>query len=152
MEDLIILILTGLTLFVTYITGSLIEKAHYKKIKKREKALLGKTMVTYGVKNWDNTKKVKKVELVSGEAVISVDYFKTYVASLKNLFGGKLNSIESILDRGRREAILRMREKAIGANFIVNTKIEQIMMNDTSNKNENPKCALIVYGTAITYE
>ncbi len=149
MGDLITL---AIILLVTYMTGSLIEKAHYKKIKKREKALIGKTMVSYGIKTWDNTKKVKKVELVSGEVVISVDYFKTFAAGLKNLFGGKLNSIESILDRGRREAILRMREKAVGANFIVNTKVEQVMMNDPSNKNEYPKCALIAYGTAITYE
>ena len=149
MEDLIIL---ALTLLVTYITGSLIEKAHYNKIKKREKALIKQPIVTYGVKNWDTSKKVTKVELVSGEVVVSVDYFKTYAASLKNLFGGKLNSIESVLDRGRREAILRMREKARGANFIVNTKIEQVMMNDVSKPNSYPKCALIAYGTAITYE
>ena len=45
-----------------------------------------------------------------------------------------------------------MREKVRSANIIVNVRIESIMMNNVSNKGSNPQCAVIAYGTAVTYE
>ena len=150
MGDILFLIIL---LGITFMTGSIIEKRHFEKIKKREIALIKKPIINFGAKTWNTNRKIKKIELVTGECVISGDYFKNFVASLKNIFGGRLTTFESILDRGRREAILRMREKAIGANFIINTRIESIMINDTYNPQESvPQCAIIAYGTAITYE
>lgn len=139
-------------LTVTYFTGSIIEKNHFKKIKQREIALIRKPIINFGSKKWSTNKKVKRAELVTGEVVISGDYFKTYVAGLKNIVGGRLTTFESILDRGRREAILRMREKALGANYIVNARIESVMLNDLYTNQGVPQCAIIAYGTAITYE
>ena len=149
MEDLILI---AVILLVTYITGTVIEKNHYKKIKQREIALIKKPIVSYGIKEWDSKHKIKKVELVTGEVVVGVGFFKSFVAELKKFFGGRLNSIESVMDRGRREAILRMREKALGANFIINARVDTVMLNDLSGKNSSPQCAIIASGTAITYE
>lgn len=149
MSDIILLLIV---LGVTFITGSIIEKKHFENIKKREIALIKKPIVNFGAKTWHTNKKIKKIELVTGECVISGDYFKNFVASLKNFFGGRLTTFESILDRGRREAVLRMREKARGANFIINTRIESVMINDTYGQESVPQCAIIAYGTAITYE
>jgi len=147
----LILIIT--LLVITFCTGSYLEKRHFKKIKQREIALIRKPIVSYGIKKWNSSRKVKSVELVTGEVVISGDYFKNFVAALKNFFGGRLTTFESVLDRGRREAILRMREKAKGANLIVNTRIESVMLNDLySGQGGVPQCAIIPYGTAITYE
>lgn len=140
-------------LVITYITGSCIEKRHFKSIKQREIALIRKPIVSFGVKKWTSNRKVKSAELVTGEVVISGDYFKSFVAGMKNFFGGRVTAFESVLDRGRREAILRMREKAKNANLIVNARIETVMLNDPgSNPNSVPQCAIIAYGTAITYE
>lgn len=147
-EILILLIIVG----VTYVTGTIIEKRHYKDIIKREIALIKKPIINAGAKTWNSKKKIKKIELVTGEVVISGDYFKNFAATLKSFFGGRLTSFESVLDRGRREAILRMREKAKDANFIINTKIESVMINDYYTNNSVPQCAIIAYGTAITYE
>lgn len=150
MGDLIFLLVT---LGITFAIGSIIEKKHFENIKKREIALFRLPTISFGAKSWKPNKKVKKVELVTGEAVISGDYFKNFVASLKNIFGGRLTTLESVLDRGRREAVLRMREKARGANFIINARIESVMLNETYNSKESvPQCAIIAYGTAITYE
>lgn len=149
MEDILFLLII---LGITYTTGSIIEKKHFENIKKRERALIKKPIISFGAKTWNTNKKIKKIELVSGECVISGDYFKNFVASLKNLFGGRLTTFESVLDRGRREAILRMREKAIGAHYIINTRIESIMINDNYTKESVPQCAIIAYGTAVTYE
>lgn len=139
-------------LAITYFTGSVIEKNHFKKIKQREIALIRKPIVNFGGKKWSTNKKIKRAELVTGEVVISGDYFKNFVAGLKNIVGGRLTTFESILDRGRREAILRMREKATGANYIINTRIETVMLNDLYTNQGVPQCAIIAYGTAITYE
>ena len=149
MSDIIFLLIL---LAITYATGTIIEKRHFDNIRKREIALIKKPIINFGAKKWNTNRKIKKIELVTGECVISGDYFKNFVASLKNLFGGRLTTFESILDRGRREAILRMREKARGANFIINTRIESIMINDTYTKDSVPQCAIIAYGTAVTYE
>ena len=147
--DLLLLILI---LIITYITGSLIERAHFNKVKKREIALLRQPVVTFGTKNYKINRPIKKIELVHGEAVIAGDYFKNFVAGIKNIFGGRLTSLESIMDRARREAILRMKEQAQGANIVVNVRIETSMLNHVERKNSVPKCAVYAYGTAITYE
>ncbi len=147
-EILILLIIVG----ATYVTGTIIEKRHYKDIIKREIALIKKPIINAGAKTWNSKKKIKKIELVTGEVVISGDYFKNFAATLKSFFGGRLTSFESVLDRGRREAILRMRENAKDANFIINAKIESVMINDYYTNNSVPQCAIIAYGTAITYE
>ena len=150
MGDLLLIIVI---LGVTYATGSIIEKNHFKKIRQREIALVKKPVVTFG-KKLTTSKKIKNVELVTGEAAISGDYFKTFVSAFRNFFGGRMVSFESLMDRARREAILRMREKAKNANIIVNTRLESTMLNncdDTSN-NQLPQVAVIAYGTAITYE
>jgi len=146
--DFLLLILL---IILTFFTGSIVEKRHFKKIIKREKALIKKPIISYGKKFSGKNKKIKKVELVTGETVISGDYFKNFAASLKNFFGGRLTSFESVMDRGRREAILRMREKAKNASVIVNTRVESVMLNDIY-RGTVPQCAIIAYGTAITYE
>lgn len=147
--DLLILIIA---LVITFTTGSIIEKKHFKKIKAREKKLLNQPFVSFDKKSYSNKKPIKKIEMVTGEVVISGDYFKSFVSAFRNLIGGRMVSYESLMERARREAILRMREKARGANIIVNTKIESTMINNPNDaQNTLPQVAVIAYGTAISY-
>ena len=146
------LLLFLLILLAVYGIGSCIEKRHFKNIQQREIALIKKPIISFGAKKWTTKRAVKKIELVTGEVVISGDYFKNFVAGLKNLFGGRLTPFESIMDRARREALLRMREKAKYANIIVNVRIESVMLNNYYNPQSIPQCAIIAYGTAVTYE
>lgn len=143
----------GLIIFliVTYFIGHAFEKTHFEEIKKREILLIKKPILSFGARNFNTKRKIKKVELVTGEVVISGDYFKFFIASFKKFFGGRLTTMESLLDRARREAILRMREKAPYASAIINAKVETVMLNDVYYKNAIPQCAVIAYGTAITY-
>ena len=62
--------------------------------------------------------------IVLGEVVIASDYFKTFVAWLRKLFGGELRTYETMMSRARREAKLRMLEQAddFGAELVVNTR------------------------------
>ena len=149
MSNIIILLII---LAVTYCTGRMIEKKHFKEIQQREIALIKKPIISFGAKKWSTKRPIKDMRLVSGEVVIAGDYFKTFVADIKNFFGGRLTTFESIMDRARREALLRMREKARGANIIVNTRIETVMLNNIAVKADTVKCAVIAYGTAVTYD
>lgn len=59
---------------------------------------------------------------------------------------------ESLLERGRREALLRMKEDAIawGAVQILNVHLETSSMNDESSANAGTVALeVIAYGTAI---
>jgi len=67
---------------------------------------------------------------------------------LINIFGGRVSSYESLLDRGRREAILRMKESAKGASEIVNVRIETSSISKNDNRGIG-SIEVYAYGTAI---
>jgi uncharacterized protein YbjQ (UPF0145 family) len=145
------LILVVGCLFICYMVGSNIEKDHYKDIQRREVTLFRKKCVSFS-KQTVNPAKVESATLVTGCVVLGCDHFKSFVAGLKNLFGGNISAYESVLDRGRREALLRMRESAYrsGANVVINTKFETVIL-DPIGTSPNPKVSITAYGTAIKY-
>ena len=89
-------------------------------------------------------------EIVLGHVVVSVDYFKRFVAGLRKLLGGRLKSYESLLDRGRREAVLRMKAQAesLGANMIFNVKFETASISKGAG-NSIGSVEVYVYGSAV---
>lgn len=152
MSDLISLLISFVLLLIASITGTIAERKHYKSIKKREIELLKLPAVNIGTKALLPNKRVQCSYVAIGCAVIGSDGFKDFLSSFRRLFGGKLISYESLLDRARREAILRMKESAIDADIILNTKFETSMTEESSKKNEPAKVAILAYGTAIKYE
>lgn len=84
--------------------------------------------------------------LVMGSVVIAQDYFKMIIARLLNLFGKNLTTYETLLDRARREAILRMKLEAqfMGYNQIYGLRLEVTSINLTGSMVE-----AIAYGTAV---
>ncbi len=135
---------------VGYVAGSWAEKTHYKSIIKREKELLKLAVIT--AEGSFPAGKVREVALVTGSAVISIDYFKRLLATLRNIFGGRVKSYESLVDRARREAILRMKEEAhkLGAGMIINMRLETATIGRNANKKKQiGSIEAIAYGTAI---
>jgi uncharacterized protein YbjQ (UPF0145 family) len=148
MEQLIVVIvLVGLGYFV----GSIAEKRHYRSIVSREAQLLHIPAVT--VKNMiEQDADIIDARMIQGSAVISIDHFKRLLASLRNIFGGKVAAYESLVDRARREAVLRMKEKAPNADIVLNTRVE----TSTIGRSANSRGAIgsieaIAYGTAVSY-
>lgn len=95
---------------------------------------------------------VSRATLVIGSVVIAEDYFKRVAASLKSLFGGRLIAYESLLERGRREAIVRMKEQArqLGATRVVNMRLETASLSeDFSGQRPMFSAEFIAYGTAL---
>lgn len=85
-------------------------------------------------------------ELVLGSVVIAQDYFKMIIARVLSIFGKNLTTYETLLDRARREAIVRMRTeaKAKGYNHIYGLRLEVSNINQLGSMVE-----AIAYGTAV---
>lgn len=134
-----------------YFFGSRAESRHYASIGQREKQLQPLPAVTIKTVDYPD-KQINKVELVQGSVVISTDYFKKIMAGLRNVFGGRVTSYESLVDRARREAVLRMKEAAEDAHIIVGTRIETSAVGKHANQRRTiGSVEAIAYGTAITY-
>ena len=136
---------------IGYVVGTLVEKRHYRSINDREKKLLYLPVITMKTVTHPD-KKIASAELVCGSAVISIDYFKRFLASLRNIFGGTVKSYESLIDRARREALIRMKEMAVDATVIVNVRIETSTIGRNANKKGVGCLEAIAYGTAVTLE
>ena len=145
------LLLLTIFIIICCITGKTIEKNHYKNIRNREILLIKKPYITCG-KQFITSKPIQKVEIVASSVVIGCDKFSTICANLKNIFGGNVSAFEAALDRGRREALLRIREKAVqsGADLLINVRYESINLNPIEYSN-NPVVSITAYGTAIKY-
>jgi len=141
MGDLIYLIIL---IGIGYSVGTMVEKRHYKRIEQREAELL--CLPAVSAKNLLEEKPVGEARLVYGNAVISTDYFKSLLAGLRNLVGGEVSAFESLLDRARREAVLRMKAQARGADIILNLRIETCQITMTGS------VEALAYGTAVYYK
>jgi uncharacterized protein YbjQ (UPF0145 family) len=134
-----------LLLLVGYVVGQMLEKRHYASIREREQAL--KSVVALTTRFPPAGVAAEKFNLVSGTVVVSSDYFKTFVAGFRNLFGGRFRGYETLLDRARREALLRLKEqaKAQGSQLVLGVRYETSTISGSST----PSMEVIAYGTAL---
>jgi uncharacterized protein YbjQ (UPF0145 family) len=131
-----------------YAFGRRAERTHYASILEREERLRGLMLI--------QTRFPPAMEpppasvLVGGGVVISVDFFKVFIAGLRSLIGGRLTSYESLADRARREAVLRMKEEAQkhGATMIVNVKFETVPLYK-GQRGTVQSVEAFAYGTAL---
>jgi len=136
-------------MIVAYLIGSYREKRHYKSIIKREHEL--NSLPAVNLKTQPEGK--FQHELVMGNVTISVDYFKRFLATLHAFFGGRVTSYETLLDRSRREALLRMKEmaKEKQAALILNVRYETVSIFKGSGKSIG-SVEVLAYGTALIPE
>ena len=144
---IIVIVLIGLG----YVIGSIAEKKHYRSIISREAQWLH--IPTVSVKNMiEDGVDIIDARMVQGSVVISIDHFKRILASLRNIFGGRVTAYESLIDRARREAILRMKEKSPNADIVLNTRIETSTIGRSANSRKSiGSIEAMAYGTAVSY-
>ena len=84
--------------------------------------------------------------MISSNVVISHDYFKYAIANVQNMLGGRLTSYESVVERARREAIVRLKLEAekMGADQIMG-----IRLSTTELGMQGGMVEVFAYGTAI---
>ncbi len=124
--------------------GQYNEQRHYRSIKKREAQYA--SLPAIATKHPPTDQEYSQ-QLVAGSVVVASDYFKSFVASLVNIFGGRVRSFEPLLDRGRREALLRLKQEAAkyNASMVFNIKYETSRIGGRVTTIE-----VLAYGTALT--
>ncbi|MCP4655208.1 MAG: YbjQ family protein [bacterium] len=134
----------------TYFIGSYIERRHYANVRAREEQYRSFPVVTFATLPGDWN--VASTGFAKGSVVISVDYFKRFLAGLRGLIGGRIRSYEPLLDRARREAVLRMTEDAMtqGYDAVINARLETSRL--ASSRGDGKGTAgveMLAYGTAL---
>ncbi len=138
-----------LPVIVGFIVGTYLEHQHFASIRAREAALQNRVF-TYTGRVIPADIAPGELRLLAGSTVVSVDAFKRLAAKLHSFFGGRMTAYESLLERARREAVLRLREKAdsLGATLIFGVRIETAAIND-GDPRLSTGLELIAYGTAL---
>jgi len=141
------LIIFALLVSVGYFFGRSAEKRHYSSIQQREQEFIN-LPTTAGKHIMGEKTAITKSQLVTGSVVISVDYFKRILASLRSFFGGNVRSYETLVDRARREAVLRMKESCPDADQIINIRLETSSIYKGQGK-QIGSVEVLAYGTAV---
>ncbi len=141
------LIVFFILLTLGYFFGQSAEKRHYRSIIEREARYNALPAIASRYPPDDIN---YRQALVTGNTVISVDYFKRFIAALRNLFGGRVTSYETLLDRARRESLLRMKAHAdaLGASMVFNVKYETASISKGAG-NAIGSVEVLAYGTAL---
>ncbi len=136
-------------LVVTYFIGTTLERRHYASIRERESRLRSLPAITFRSvpPGW----KATECTLVTGSVVISVDYFKRFLSGLRMIFGGRVRSYETLLDRARREALLRLKEDAVerGYHAVLNVRLETCRMANARNSESIAGVEVLAFGTGV---
>ena len=149
MDQLIILGFPLFLLLLAYFIGSHLESNHYKSIREREVATKDMVVINFPRFPFD----VERADMVMGSVVVSHDHFKRFLAQLRIIVGGRIKSYEPLLDRARREAVLRMKEQALarGHNTVVNIRLETSRLaNSRRGGKGTAGVEMLAYGTALT--
>lgn len=132
-------------LLLGLVVGRLLEKRHYASIRQRERQLAG--VLVFSTRWPPEVTASQRTTLVAGSVVISSDHFKTFVAGLRNIFGGHVRSYETLMERARREAVLRLKEEAHrqGARMVIGLRFETTQISGRAT----PCMEVLAYGTAL---
>ncbi len=152
MRDWVLILQFGipiLLLVVGFAAGKINENLHYKSIHKREQGFLETPAVTW--RTLDNPRPIRSATMAAGSVVVSVDHFKRLMMAFRRIFGGEILSYSSLLDRGRREAILRMKESVPGADIYLNCRVETATIFSGQGR-ATGSVEVLAYGTAVIFE
>ncbi len=136
-------------LFVAYFSGRAVERRHYASIRKREARWRNLPAVTF--RNVPPGWQVAGCTLLTGNVVVSVDYFKRFLAGLRLIVGGRIKAYESLLDRARREALLRLKETTVenGYHALINVRLETSRMANARGGEGAAGVEVLAFGTAL---
>ena len=141
----LVLLVVGLTF------GKLAERKHVRRLADREQKN-GSFLITQVKSFPGHSLGSDAPRIVLAETVVATDYFKTFLASLRRLFGGEVRSYHSLLDRARRETTQRLVESAQkqGFNAICNLRLETADIGGSS-ANSKGAAMVAILGSATAY-
>ena len=140
----------SLPLFIFGLVAGLItEQRHFADLARRESELA--SIVATNLKKLGAHGVVLESRIAIGSVVVSTDYFKSICASVRRLVGGRIYSYESLVERARREALLRLKAQAaaMGATVVLNVRYETMPVARTKNGAGVTGIEVLAYGTAL---
>ena len=140
-----------LVLIGAYLTGTAIERRHFRSLRARENASRRFLAVTFPY--FPEDREVVASELVTESIVVSIDHFKRFLAGLRMLFGGRITAYETLLDRGRREAIMRLKESSRERGFqaVINVRLETSRLASSRGDRGVAGVEVLAFGTALRF-
>lgn len=90
----------------------------------------------------------KYIAIVTGEVILGINFMKDWVASIKDVFGGRVYDYEEELRRGRKKAMNQLIERAVkeGANALVGIRFDHEVL---SPKGKGTVLMVMAIGTAV---
>jgi len=149
--ELLIYAVTPVMLLGAWITGTLLERRHLSQLLLLESGSTHVLALT--IEDLPDGWIAESSDLVIGNVVISQDYFKRVVGGLKGMFGGNIGVFEPLLERARREALLRMKAQAhkAGHDTIINVRIETSpLARSRPDGKGTAGVEIMAFGTAVT--
>lgn len=133
--------ITALLFVIGWAFGRHIERKHLLELEQQEQRLAYILIDSQRFQQYPSTG-----QLISSNVVLSHDYFKYIISSIQNLLGGRLTTYETVLDRARREAVVRLKLEAekLGAQHIAGLRLSSTEMGMQGGMVE-----VFAYGTAI---
>ena len=120
-----VLINNGLQVFGIGAAGWLLatwfERRHLNSMSRREMSL---TNVKLNTLKQPPLCEPEAATLLIGSVVVAHDYFRTLIILVRRLIGGNISPYERLVSRGRREALIRLKEEADlrGIDKIINVR------------------------------
>ena len=130
---------------ISYVISKVVETRHLRSLIVREKKY--SHIVTTNLNSLGLPGKQTDAHLIDAQAVIGSGNFKATMTSIRRFIGGRIKPVETLMMRGRREALVRLLEKAdrAGATHILNIRFES-----SSIAKGKITAEIHAYGTAVT--
>lgn len=139
-----------LLIIIGKVVGSTLERRHFESIAEREAAF--RHQPAFSTKHCDAPERIASATLAIGSVVISVDHFKRFISGFRMIVGGEVRSYATLIDRARREAVLRMKESQPNAHAYLNTRLETSTISSASGDEGTGTIEVVAYGTAVQYD
>lgn len=106
-----------------WLLASWLERLHLRSISAREIPLKNILVTTSKRPPPDEP---EGCTLLVGSVVVAHDYFRTLIIAIRRLIGGNIKPYERLVQRGRREALVRLKEEAdlLGIDKVINIRFD----------------------------
>ena len=143
-------------LLLGWIVGGTVERQHFAELESGESHY--RDMLVTQVKSFprcDASASHQGLEpkMICAEVVISSDYLKSYLGSWKKFFGGEIRGYQRLLERARREALLRLQQQAteMGYNALCNVRLGTADLAGQGNQQKKQLVMATLLATATAY-
>ena len=131
------------------VAGGLNERAHLRRLERREAELA--SIEVNNLRQVRDPASAETARMVMGQVVIATDYFKSLATALRNLAGGEMHAAQRLMNRARREALVRLLEeaRAFGAQEVWDVRFGFSNISQMRGKHGAMQVEVVAWGTAV---